>query len=334
MTDKDLLIVKTLTEAEDGFVSGSQLAEEIGVSRVSVWSYMEKLKTQGFDFEAIRGKGYRLTQRPDNLNANMTRALLPRSAADLNVHVLGQVDSTNTEAERRLANGAETPFAIFASEQTKGRGRLGRVWHSPENGNLYLSFAFRPQVSPARLSLFTIWMGLNICECINALTGAKSGLKWPNDLHVDGKKICGILTEARMEAELVRDIVLGVGLNLNGGNENWPDELKDIATSLRQVTGQRHDPNKVAATLAGRLMLAYKQFLDDEHKDAIAAKWPQYDVLKGRSISVMQGQNRIVGTANGIDSSGSLIIERENGTRYLARAGEVSIEKASHAKPA
>lgn len=327
MSDPHVLIVREFLAAEGEFVSGSQLAELIGVSRVSIWSYMEKLKSQGFDFEAVRSKGYRLIDLPNELNQTLIQARLTHAAASFNAIVLNEVDSTNSEAERRIANGEETPFVIASKLQTEGRGRLGRVWHSPQNGNIYLSFAFRPQISPTAMSLFTLWMGINICECINSLCRVSSKVKWPNDLLIDGKKVAGILTEARMEADQVRDVVLGVGLNVNSDGADWPKELQKIATSLRQSSGKAFDPNKVVSAISGRIAIAYKQLQDGKHRELLRDRWPRFDYISGNEITLLQGENRITGIAKGIDASGSLVIEKPDGSRYLARAGEVSIQK-------
>ncbi|MBK1877891.1 biotin--[acetyl-CoA-carboxylase] ligase [Pelagicoccus mobilis] len=327
MSDTNVLILREFLAADGDFVSGSQLAELIGVSRVSVWSYMEKLKAQGFDFEAVRSKGYRLTQVPDTLNQALIQARLQHAAEDYQAIVLDEVDSTNSEAERRIANGECTPFVVLSRLQTVGRGRLGREWHSPQNGNLYSSFAFRPQISPSQMSLFTLWMGINICECINSLCQVSCKIKWPNDLHIDGKKVAGILTEARMEADIVLNVVLGLGLNVNSDGADWPAELKEIATSLSQSSGRTFDINKLVSTLTGRIAIAYKKLLDGSHRTELKERWSRYDTLNGKEITLLQGESRISGTANGIDSNGSLIIERPDGTRYLARAGEVTIEK-------
>lgn len=177
------------------------------------------------------------------------------------------------------------------------------------------------------MSLFTPWMGVNICECINALCKVSCHVKWPNDLHIDGKKIAGILTEARMEADLVLNVVLGIGLNVNSDGSDWPEELRSIATSLRQATGQTFDLNKLVSTLSGRIAIAYKKLAAGTHRAALKDSWPKYDALYGKPVTLLQGESRISGVANGIDANGSLIIERPDGTRYLARAGEVTIEK-------
>lgn len=327
MVNKEVLILREFMGARDDFVSGNHLAECLGISRVAIWSHMEKLRGQGFDFEAVRSKGYRLTVRPASLNEALILASLPRSAKALQVLVCDKIDSTNSEAERLLANGQCEPFLVLAREQTDGRGRLGRQWHSPENGNLYASFAFRPQVSPARLSTFTLWMGVNICECINTFFRVESNVKWPNDIHIEEKKVAGILTEARMDADQTRDLVLGIGLNVNGRPDDWPQELKSIATSIRQETGKAADINRFTAALAGRVMLAYEQFVTDSYRPQLREKWNSYDALENRQVSLLQGSDKIVGIARSIDSHGALILERPDGSRIQVRAGEVSIEK-------
>lgn len=327
MPDSHVLIIREFLAAEGDFVSGSELAALIGVSRVSVWSYMEKLKAQGFDFQAVRSKGYRLTKVPDALNQTLIQARLQHAAERFQAVVLDEVDSTNSEAERLIANGQATPFVVISRLQTLGRGRLGRVWHSPRNGNLYASFGFRPQISPTQMSLFTLWMGINICECINALCRVNCQVKWPNDLHIEGKKVAGILTEARMEADQVLSVVLGLGLNVHSDGADWPEDLKQIATSLRQSSGKSFDINKLVSAIAGRVAIAYKKLAEGRHRADLKERWPRYDTLAGKTISLIQGENRISGVAKGIDTSGSLIIEKADGSRFLARAGEVTIEK-------
>ncbi len=326
-SEKDVIILREMLGIGDDYVSGSRLAELLGISRVAVWSYMEKMRSQGFDFEAIRSKGYRLTRQPSLLNEALVKASLPRSANGLRIIVLEETDSTNSEAERLLAMSEDAPFAVFSHKQTEGRGRLGRSWHSPPNGNLYMSFGFRPNVSPSRLASFTLWMGINLCECINAFCQVASKLKWPNDLQIEGKKVAGILTEARMDADQTRELVLGVGLNVNGKAEDWPEALKESATSIFQETDQQTNLNRLCAALCGRITLAYEQFLEDKHRSELINRWPQYDSLKDQSVSLLQGEARISGIARGIDSQGALIVEGEDGSKFHVRAGEVTLEK-------
>ncbi len=288
---------------------------------------MEKLKTQGFDFEAVRSKGYRLTRRPNHLNESLIKAYLPRSATSLRIITFEEIDSTNSEAERILALGEKDPFVIFSRMQTEGRGRLGRSWHSPDNGNLYASFGFRPNVSPSRLSSFTLWMGVNICECVNAFCQVACSVKWPNDLQIEGRKVAGILTEARMDADQTHELVLGLGLNVNGQTDDWPEDLKQTATSLRQETGQENNLNRLCAALCGRVMLAYEQFLADRHRAELKNRWNQFDSLYDQQVTLLQGEARISGVAKGIDGQGALVLEKQDGSHFHARAGEVTLEK-------
>lgn len=328
MPSSELVILREALAAEPGFVSGAALARKLGVSRVAVWQHMEKLRSQGFVFEAVKARGYRLTTRPATLHATLIEAHLKPRLRDFPLTVLETVDSTNDEAVRQLAAGRPAPFVILARRQTRGRGRLGRVWQSEANGNLYVSFAFRPRLAPAGLSTFTLWLGANLCELIANFSGVRPGLKWPNDLLFEGRKFGGMLTEARVDADQVRDLVFGLGLNVNSTAAAWSGDLARRATSLAVRTGAPLDLNHFAAALIGRVLLAYDQFIEDDHREAIADLWNRHDVLRGQPVTVLQGTRRITGRAGGIDDAGSLIIRDAHGRTHRFTAGEVTLEKA------
>jgi len=228
-----------------------------------------------------------------------------------------------------LASGAAVPLVILASAQTEGRGRRGRVWHSPPAGNLYSTFVFRPKLEPARLQDFTLWMGLNICELVSNFAKLEPGLKWPNDLLVSGRKAGGMLTEARIDADQIRDLVFGLGLNLNGRAADLPRELQKTAISLADATGAPLDLNRFAAALIGRVLSAYDQFLEGDYRDKFATLWQRYDVLRGRPVSIAQGNRTVAGTATGIDDEGSLIVRLTSGRTERFRAGEVTLSRES-----
>ncbi len=320
------VILQTLLDAEPGVVSGAALAKELGMSRVAVWQHMEKLREQGFQFEALHAKGYRLVGRPATLNPALIDAYRRADRAPGVVHVLDEVDSTNDEALRRLSNGDPTPFVILARRQTKGRGRFGRVWHS-ESGNLYATFAFRPEVEPARMQTFTLWMGVNICELIAKFCRTDPGVKWPNDILFEGRKAGGMLTEARMDADRIRDLVFGIGLNLTPPDGGWPAELAERAISIGEYTRQPVDPNRFAAALTGRVFAAYQKFVDGDYADEFADLWNRHDLLRGRNITLLQGNRTVTGVAKGIDDEGSLLLKPAEGPVERFRAGEVTIEK-------
>ena len=327
MSATEVTILRELLAADAGTVSGTRLAKQLGISRVAVWMQLQKLTRQGFVFEARRSRGYRLLKTPGTLHPGLVQAYLNGRLRPSHLVCLDTVDSTNSEAERLLATGAAMPLVILASAQTEGRGRRGRIWHSPPAGNLYSTFVFRPRLEPARLQDFTLWMGLNICELISNFAKIEPGLKWPNDLLVNGRKAGGMLTEARVDADQIRDLVFGLGLNLNGRAAALPREVARTAISLADATGAPLDLNRFTAALIGRVLSAYDQFIEGTHRDKFATLWKRYDVLRGQPVSVTQGTRTVAGTATGIDNEGSLIVRLNSGRSERFRAGEVTLAR-------
>lgn len=326
--ESDSIILRELLAAKDAWVSGTHLAAKLGVSRVAVWSHIEAMKKEGFEFEAVRSHGYRLVAKPGRLSASLIDALLRSRLPHDAITVLGEVDSTNSEAERRLAAGRPTPFAVFANSQTHGRGRFGRVWHSPDEGNLYASFAFRPQVEPSRMQLFTLWMGVNLCEVIENFFKIKPSLKWPNDILHSGRKVGGMLTEARIDADRIRDLIFGLGLNVNASSADWPAGIARTAATLAGITGAAVDINHFAAAIAGRVFTAFDAFTAGGFEGMLADQWHRYDILRGHRVGVNHAGRVTRGVASGIDGEGALIVATEAGRRTRFHAGEVTLEKA------
>jgi BirA family biotin operon repressor/biotin-[acetyl-CoA-carboxylase] ligase len=332
MSQPETIILRELLDCEPGYVSGTALAKKLGMSRVGVWTHMEKLRAQGFAFKAVRSRGYKLTRSPATLNFSLIEAHLRRRARGFGLAFFDEIDSTNDEAERQLAAGRPAPFAIIARRQTRGRGRFGRNWHSEANGNLYASFAFRPRLEPARMQTFTLWMGVNICELVTNFCQLAPGLKWPNDLVFSGRKAGGMLTEARVDADQIRDLVFGLGLNINSPHDAWPRQLAATATSLAEQTGAPLDLNRFAAALIGRVLIAYTGFVEGDHEKTFAELWAHYDVLRGQAVTLLQGEKKISGTAAGIDGEGSLLVRTDGGKIVRFRAGEVTLEKKPELK--
>lgn len=329
MPTAEHVILRELLAREPDWVSGSALAAKLGVSRVAVWQHMEKLRAEGFTFEAQRARGYRLVARPATVHATLIETQLKVRPRNFSLLVLDQADSTNDEAARQLAAGRAAPFAVIARRQTHGRGRFGRTWHSASTENLYASFAFRPQANPDRMQTFTLWMGINICELLANFTGVAPGIKWPNDILFAGRKAGGMLTEARVDADQIRDLVFGLGLNVNAPAGGWPGDLARRAISLAEVTGAALDLNRLTTALVGRVLLAYQKFADGEHLKTFADFWHRYDVLRGKAVALLEGGRRHHGTVTGLDDEGALLLRDERGHVHRFRAGEVTLEKAS-----
>lgn len=323
--ETEAILLREFLAAGDACISGAALAKSVGVSRVAVWGHLHRLEAEGFRFEPVHSRGYRLVARPKAANPALLRALTPGTP---DLVFLDRVDSTNEEAGRRLTAGEPAPFVVIAAEQTRGRGRFGRVWHSPAGtGNLYASFAFRPDLPPERMHLFTLWMGLQLCELLARETGTVPRLKWPNDLHFGDRKVGGMLTEARIDADTTRELVFGLGLNITTRPADWPPDIAARVTSLAHEAGRALEFNRVAAAVVGGVMDAYARFTEAIPLDEIADLWKRHDLLAGRHISVTHGKEIHTGTARGIDNEGALLLRTDTGRTLRFRAGEVTLRR-------
>jgi len=321
----DSSIICAFLEANGQPVSGDRLAKDLGVSRVAIWGRLEKLRTAGFVFTAAPRKGYILKETPSVLHPALLDAHCRRLKISLPIEYFETTDSTNSEAERQLANGKEAPFIVLAQSQTAGRGRLGRKWHSDDKGNIYLSLALRPFILPERLKPFTLWMGLALCRYIEESLGIKLGLKWPNDiLSPDGKKIAGILTEARLDVDAVRDLIFGLGLNITP-KKDFPSELKTIASSLRHVTGENIEINVLTAEIIKKLFNSWEDFKENRWSDLFKEYWQRYDILTGKQVTIHLRGQPVTGLVEGIDEVGSLLVKTSDGKTVLISSGEVSL---------
>lgn len=324
----DILILQALLDADaEDCVSGAALARSLGMSRVAIWQHLEKLREQGFDIVSQHARGYRLASRPAFLHPAVIDAHRRPKTDDPRIYFYDTIGSTNDEAARLLAAGEPAPLVVIARRQEKGRGRLGRAWHSSVDGNLYASFAFRPQVEPARMQTFTLWMGVNVCLLVASFCRVVPGLKWPNDLLFDTRKAGGMLTEARMDADRIHDLVFGLGLNLRPPDGGWPEEIVSRATAISEHTAVPLDPNKLAAALISRVLDAYVSFLDGTYQKTFADLWHRFDVLRNRPVTLLHGEREIHGVAMGVDDEGSLLLRHDDGRTTRYRAGEASFSK-------
>lgn len=325
MSNPDEAILGALMEAGDIPVSGEKLAEALGISRVAIWARLDRLRKSGFPIRGVRREGYRLEGEPEALSGVYLRACLNRLGNPLGVLVFPEIDSTNSEAERQLAAGRETPFAIVSDLQTQGRGRLGRVWHSPAEGNLYISLVFRPRVAPSALQAFTLAMGVALAEWFRETWSVPVAVKWPNDLYLEDRKLAGMLTEARIDADLTRDVILGFGLNLNSEARNWSlDGMGPI--SLRDHLGKTVPRHEMAAALLDQLSGKAEAFFQagDRERAQLVANWPACDYLAGRTVEAQGPSGILTGVAEGIDEGGRLKLRHDNELSLLS-GGDVSV---------
>ena len=316
MTKEDVL---ALLEKSDAPVSGEQMCRALGMTRAGVWKAIEALRADGFDIEAAPRRGYRLCAKPLQKQA-LERLLDGRFPADRLI-VLPEVDSTNTYLKQLAANGAPDETAVLSIRQTAGRGRRGRSFLS-EPGGLYLSYLIRPHESAQELLHLTALAGLCVCNAVSQVTGMQPSIKWPNDPVLNGKKLCGILTElsVSLETQEPEYVVIGIGINCN--QTQFPQEL-DMATSLRIEAGRPADVNAIAAALLLELSRMRREFLSRK-SDWIAA-FSRNCLTVGKDIQILRAGTVRQAKATGHGPDAELLVEYPAGTSGCVSSGEVSV---------
>lgn len=324
--DPNLYVLSSLLQASPHYVSGNYLAERLKMSRVGVWARVDRLRKAGLTIEASQNRGYRLAGEPDLLVQPLLKAWLQDCKVNIPFYLLESTDSTNSEAQRLLASGIDTPFAVLGHKQVTGRGRMGRKWHSPKGKNLYLSIALRPNVELVKFRNFTLWQGISIGKFLKSHTGIDNlSVKWPNDLIAENKKLGGMLTEASIDCDQVRSIVFGIGLNINSSPSRFPKDIKNISTSLKEVSGQNWRMHELAAKIIKVCLKASKECLNTDTDKKLLKEWADMDFLAGKKVKVESGKEKFNGKASGIDSTGGLLIKLRNGTKKIIHAGEISL---------
>lgn len=305
------------------YISGQQLCGHFGVSRTAIWKVIRQLKEDGYEIEAVKNKGYRIGRTPDVMTADEMKSRL-------STRWLGQacvyrecVDSTNNWARRLAEEGAEEGTLVVTEEQTGGKGRRGRSWTASRGANIMMTLLLRPKIRPEHASRLTLLMAMAVAEGIQKVTGLSAGIKWPNDVVVGGKKVCGILTELSAEVDYVNYVVIGAGINVN--QEHFPEELSRIAGSLCQETGEHISRPELAAAVLLELERLYAIFLKTEDLVELYESYNLHCVNIGHEIRVLEPGKEYTGTTDGINARGELVVRKADGTVTEVYAGEVSV---------
>ncbi len=306
-------------EDQDDYISGEEIAVQLGVSRAAVWKAVRSLKDEGFEISSIRNRGYRLIAAADALSCDQIKTHMNTAASKLDLIVLESVDSTNNEAKRMLANGYEGRCLIVANEQTGGRGRLGRTFYSPKNTGIYMSFLFKTDLKLSDAVTVTTAASVAVVEAIESVTGIVPEIKWVNDVYVGEKKVCGILTEAvsDFETATARNVIIGIGINIT--TSDFPEELRVSASSLGVHTPVR---NELIAATANKLVLFAKNLCDHS---LFIESYRRHSLVVGREIDFYINGNKNTGTAESIDENGGLVVRLENGDMTTLSSGEVTV---------
>lgn len=300
-------------EASGGYVSGEDLAAELGISRAAVWKHITALKKGGYAIDGVRARGYRLMSSPSVLSETAIRARGLGPVVGRRILVLDVTRSTNSDAMALGREGEAEGTVVIAEEQTAGRGRLGRIWESSRGVNLYLSILLRPAMAPWLAPQLSLVAGVAVAETVRE-EGIDARIKWPNDVVVTGeggglRKLSGLLTEIEAESDRVSFVVIGIGVNLNSDASAFSAELAGKATSVFLERGERID----RAVFAARLLTRFEQCYGDWCRggfSAVAPRWRALSVLDGRRVAVAAPGDAYEGTCAGIDDDGALLLDR------------------------
>ncbi|MEO2212263.1 biotin--[acetyl-CoA-carboxylase] ligase [Paenibacillus amylolyticus] len=316
-------LLHMLLNAEGRFVSGEEISRNLSISRTAVWKHVNKLRDMGYEFEAVSRKGYRLVTKPDSIDATALQLALDTTVFGRKAVLLTSTLSTQGDVLKLAEQGQAEGAVVIAEEQTGGRGRFGRQWFSPPGKGIWMSVLLRPDLPLQHTPQLTLLTGVAVCRAVRACSGADAGIKWPNDLLIDGRKVCGILLESTVEDHEVRYCIAGIGVDVNFDPEDYPEDLTTIATSLKMETGQSVDRTKLTAAILTELEQLYYLY-QKEGFGVISALWEALSVSMNREIAVTNPHGVIEGKAIGLDPSGALIVEKHDGEHTLVISGEIS----------
>lgn len=314
MNSAKQIILNQFKEKPNQYISGELLSKKLNISRSAVWKNIEQLRQTGYEIDACRNKGYLLVGKPDLLDIELLRKK--------GIYYVENVDSTNLAARRLAEEGADDFTIITAEEQSAGRGRHGRSWHSPRAKGLWFTVILRPDSIPlVGISSITLVTAAVTADYLNAIN-LPVKVKWPNDLLIKGKKTCGILTEFKGEPDRIDYLLVGIGLNVHHRTADFPDQLKTLATSLDLEGETNLNRTKLLLALAGRLRLAYELYFNEGFSPFLPL-WKKYNITLGKEVRIKQPTGVIFGRAIDLNENGALLLQDESGTVQTISYGEI-----------
>ncbi len=323
----DTRILCALREPVGGSVSGAELSRRLGVSRAAVWARIQGLRELGYDIEASPHLGYRLVSAPDLLHADdLLSRLGTTRIVGRDIRVFERTTSTNDIIARLGRDGIREGAVVFAESHSRGRGRLGRLWVSPARKGLWFSILLRPDLAPQSATQLTVAAATALARAIALQTVLVPEIKWPNDILIRGKKAAGILTEMTAELDHVKEMVLGIGVNVNLDAAELPAELRKTATSLKIETGQTIDRAELAVAILRELDEDYERIRRGQF-ELVAGEWQQRCGTLGRPVAIRIGERVIRGRAESLDAEGALLLRTQHGHLERIIGGDVTMEK-------
>ena len=313
-----------MLRSQTGRLSGAEISRILGISRSAIWKHISALRREGYQIEAKHASGYQLIAAPTHLTTWEIQAGMGTEQFGVKIHAFSHCDSTNAIAFRLALNGADEGEVVVAESQTAGKGRMGRSWESPPGVNCYLSIILRPSFPPNKMPLITLTTAVACAEAIQEVTGLLPGIKWPNDLLLNGKKLGGILTEADMEMDRINFVVVGIGINVNMPRSSFPASIRDTATSLRETLGGETSRIALIQALLRNFELWYKRFGEGGGKE-VRRRWEEISQIRGKEVEVDFMGEVVRGKALEIDADGALLVQEAGGEVKRIVAGDVHV---------
>lgn len=316
-------ILHILEQYKGQSISGQELAEKLGVSRTAVWKTIKSLKDEGYLISGVSNKGYSLSPSSDMMSTEGIRTYLKNEYKNLPVTVYKTINSTNIEAKVMAMQNAVHGTVIVSEEQTQGRGRMGRSFYSPKESGIYMSIILKPQLNIADSVLITTATAVAVCMAIDKFIAQEPKIKWVNDIYINDKKICGILTEAvtDIESGTINSVVVGIGLNVK--TEFFPSELMDIAGSIFNASDDNYIRNQLAAEIINNVL-----FICNNIKDRSFLKfYKERSMILGEKIRYLKNNQWFEGYAQDIDEYGGLVVFHDDGRKEVLHSGEITVRK-------
>lgn len=321
-------ILSLLMENKNGITTGGVLSRRLGVSRTAIWKAVCALKDDGYEIESLKNSGYRFVSAGDVLSEALIRNSLSAKFFGGRIDILETTSSTNQYIKDRVAQGAaDLPdgYAVLADGQTGGRGRMSRAFASPRGEGVYLSLLLKPAIPPEEIQFLTICAAVAVSNALRKVCDFEPSIKWVNDIYYEGKKICGILTEAVISAEMgaIESVVVGMGVNTG----IVADDVRDVATSTYEITGKKGYRNAIAAETLNQFEAIYLDFTQRGKKGEILKTYASRQYVVGRTVIVSgPGFEPYEATPTGVDDAGRLIVKKDDGSTSHLNSGEVSLK--------
>lgn len=318
-------VLRLLKKNRGAYVSGEEICKNLKVTRTAIWKHIKALRDEGYEIEALPRLGYQLTGIPDRLYPEEIKdGLKTRRMGQKKILHFSTLSSTTEPAREEAQKGCGEGTLVVAEEQTGGRGRLGRVWYSPQYKGIFLSMVLRPPVNPNEVARVTMIASVALTLAINKETGVAAGIKWPNDLLVKGKKVCGILADLSAEMDRVNYLVLSAGINANHEPEDFPGDIKDTATSLKIASGQPVDRARLVRSCLEFFEHWYDLWLDQGF-EPVLSRWKELSVSLNCPVRIHTLNQSWEGWAEDVDADGALLLRLPNGETQKLVSGEVSL---------